>query len=158
LRISTRSAMILVQKAPKRDTWQVGEARRTAPETLDLIREGVEAFNRRDLEGMIETMDPEIELVPLRGAIEGIAYHGHDGVRAYMRDMAADWQDSVIEIAGMRELGDGRILVDALMRAHTLGSGVEVAASGAWLCDVSGDKVKRIRFYLDAESALKAPG
>jgi hypothetical protein len=75
-----------------------------------------------------------------------------------MRDMAADWQDSEIEIAGMRELGDGRILVDALMRAHTLGSGVEVAASGAWLCDVSGDKVKRIRFYLDAESALEAPG
>jgi ketosteroid isomerase-like protein len=134
----------------------VGEVRRTAPETLDLIREGVEAFNRRDLEGMLETMDPEIELVPLRGAIEGIAYHGHEGVRNYMKDMANDWQDSQIEIAALRELGDGRVLVDAQMRAHTLGTGVEVAATGAWLCDVSGDKVKRIRFYRDAESALEA--
>jgi ketosteroid isomerase-like protein len=132
------------------------EARRMASQTLDLMREGIEAFNRRDLEGMLATMDPEIELVPLRGAIEGVAYRGHDGVRDYMNDMAGDWQDSQIEIMEMRELGEGRVLVEALMRAHTLGSGVEVAAKGAWLCDVSGDKVKRIRFYRDPESALEA--
>jgi ketosteroid isomerase-like protein len=125
-------------------------------ENLDLIREGVEAFNLRDLDRMLASLDPEIELVPLRAVIDGVTYRGHAGVRAYLQDMADDWEDSEIEIAGMRDLGDGRVLIDARMRAHTRGSGIEVGASGAWLCDVSGEKVSRIRFYTDASSALEA--
>ena len=70
--------------------------------------------------------------------------------------MKGDWEDFNIEIAEMRALDDGHVVIDARMRAHTRGSGVEVDAAGAWLCDVRDEKVTRIQFYTDTDSAIDA--
>ena len=127
-------------------------------ETLDLIRAGVEAFNRRDLEGMLQSLDPEVELEPLRAVLEGSVYRGHEGVREYLEDMKEDWEDFEIRIAELRELDDDHLLVDARMHARARTSGVEVDAAGAWLCEVHEGKITRIRFYKDTDAALEAAG
>jgi hypothetical protein len=56
------------------------------------MQRGTEAFNRRDVEGMIEELDPEIEWkdgfqVLLGG--EATTFHGHDGVRDLIREQDA---------------------------------------------------------------------
>jgi ketosteroid isomerase-like protein len=126
------------------------------PEILDLIRSGIAALNRGDLDGMLRPLDPEVELEPLRAVLEGNVYRGHAGLREWLDDMDEDWKDFAIEVIDLRELSDDHVLVEARIRARARASGVEVDALGAWLCDVRDEKVTRVRFYSDAKSAVEA--
>ena len=127
-------------------------------ETLDLIRSGIAALNRGDIDGMLRPLHPEVELEPLRAVLEGSVYRGHEGLREWLRDMDEDWEDFAIEVIDLREVGGDHVLVEARIRARARASGVEVAALGAWLCDVRDEKVTRVRFYSDAKSAVEAVG
>jgi uncharacterized protein len=124
--------------------------------TLDLIRTGIAALNSGDIDGMLRPLDPEVELEPLRAVLEGSVYRGHAGLREWLEDMDEDWEDFKIEVIDLRELSGDHVLVEARIRARARASGVEVDASGAWLCDVRDEKVTRVRFYTDAESAVAA--
>jgi len=125
-------------------------------ETLDLIRGGIEAFNRRDVDGMLAPLRSDVQLEPLRAVLEGNVYRGHQGLRDWVRDMADDWKDFEVRVDDLYEVGEDHVLVEARVHARARGSGVVMDASGAWLCDVRDGKVARVRFYTDRESALKA--
>jgi uncharacterized protein len=125
-------------------------------ETLDLIRTGIAALNRGDIDGMLRPLDPNVELEPLRAVLEGSVYRGHEGLRKWLGDMKEDWEDFKIEVIDVRELNDDHALVEARIRARARASGIEIDASGAWLCEVHDEKVTRVRFYTDAESAVEA--
>ena len=48
--------------------------------SIDLLKRAYDAFNRRDIDGALKTMTPDVEWP---NGMEGGAVHGHDGVRAY---------------------------------------------------------------------------
>jgi ketosteroid isomerase-like protein len=125
-------------------------------ESRDLITRGVAAFNRRDLDGMLATLHPDVELVPLRAVLEGTVYRGHEGLRRWLDDMADDWRDFGIEVIGVRELDGDRVILEAEVHAHGRASGVALDAPGAWLCEIRDGRVATIRFYGDVEAALEA--
>jgi ketosteroid isomerase-like protein len=125
-------------------------------ETLDLIRGGIEALNRRDVEGMLVPLRPDVRLEPLRAVLEGSVYEGHDGLRKWFADMLEDWEDWVIRVDGMEAVDEEHVVVEAHMHARGRGSGVVMDAAAAWLCEVQDGKVARVRFYKDRETALEA--
>jgi ketosteroid isomerase-like protein len=55
-------------------------------ENVDLAVLMYEAFNRRDLEGMLALMHDEVEIEPRLGALEG-DYRGHEGVRRWWSNL-----------------------------------------------------------------------
>ena len=55
-----------------------------SPENLESHRRAVDAFNRRDVEGLVALCDPQIEL---HSAVTTTLYHGHAGVRKWNRDL-----------------------------------------------------------------------
>jgi ketosteroid isomerase-like protein len=122
---------------------------------VETIREGIAALNRRDVDGIAATLDPDVELVPLRAVLDGSAYRGHEGMRRWLADMSEDWTDFEFALDDVRELGPGRVLVQATM--HLRGqSGVALDSPAAWLCDMRDGRVSRIRFYTDSAAALAA--
>jgi ketosteroid isomerase-like protein len=127
-------------------------------DNLDLIKAGVAALNRRDTEGMLATLHPDVRLEPLRAVLDGTVYRGHEGLRNWLDDMTEDWEDQSIELREVRALESGQALVDAVLHVRYRTSGVEVDAPGAWLCDFRDGAVSRIRFYRDSDSALEAAG
>ncbi len=129
-----------------------------APDNLELIREGVAALNRRDAAGMRATLHPEVELVPLRAVHDGTVYRGHQGFQQWFDDMTEEWEEQRVELQDVRALPSGQALVDAVLHVRYRGSGVEMDAPGAWLCDFRDGAVSRIRFYSDSESAIRAAG
>jgi len=136
-----------------------GNARGTGRgEHAELVATAVSAFNRRDMEGMLAPLHPEVRFEPIRAVLEGTVYRGHAGFRRWLADMAEDWQDFEIELDGTRELTGGRALVEARVHARAKGSGVEVDAPGAWLCDFRDGKLMQLRFYRDAAAALEDAG
>jgi ketosteroid isomerase-like protein len=124
---------------------------------VETIREGIAALNRGDLDAMIKTLDPDVELIPLRALLDGTTYRGHDGMRQWMDDIAEDWTQYQLTLDEVRQVRPGRVLVRAHM--HLRGrSGVEVDNPGLWVCDLKASKVARIQFFTDLDAALAAAG
>ena len=124
---------------------------------LEIIRAGVEALNRGDVGGLEAALDPDVELVPLRAVLDGTVYRGHEGMRRWLADIGEDWTRYELQLAALKELKSGQVLVEATMRLRGR-SGVAVDSPAAWLCEVRGGRVSRIRFFADAETALAAAG
>jgi uncharacterized protein len=122
---------------------------------VQTIREGIAALNRGDVDGIAATLDPDVELVPLRAVLDGSVYRGHDGMRRWLADMSEDWTEFELNLDEARELGSGRVLVQATMRLRGR-SGVALDSPAAWVCDMRDGRVSRIRFFADSAAALAA--
>src|SRR4051794_30254653 len=113
-------------------------------ENVDALRECLEAFNRRDVEGMVRVMDPEIrfacQIAPLQGS-----YVGHEGIRDFFTDLAEVAADGRLELTEFRDLGD-RVL--ALGQAHATAKASGVAMDGP-LAVVATCERGRITEYVD---------
>jgi ketosteroid isomerase-like protein len=125
-------------------------------EDVDTIRTGLDALNRRDLDAMLANLQPDAEMVPLRAVLDGTVYRGHDGLRQWLADMAEDWDDLRIETEELRDLQGGRVLVLGRFHARGKSSGVNLDHRAAWICEVAGGRMARIRFFEDAAAALRA--
>ncbi len=127
-------------------------------ENVEIARRLSDAFNRRDLEELLETIDPDAEWIPIMAALEGRVYRGHDGVREWIEHLSADWDVFETRQLEFRPVGD-RILVLGYWRARARGSGVELQAEQAsWVIDVKDGKVVRMQTYTDRKEALEAAG
>jgi ketosteroid isomerase-like protein len=122
---------------------------------LETIREGIAALNQGDVEGIAATLDPDVELVPLRAVLDGTVYRGHEGMRRWLEDMGEDWTRFEVQLDDLRELAPARVLVQATMRLRGQ-SGVVLDSPAAWVCDMRDGKVRRLRFFSDAGEALAA--
>jgi ketosteroid isomerase-like protein len=127
-------------------------------QTTDLISDGIAAFNAGDLEGMLAPIHPEIEFEPLKAVLEGTVYHGHEGFRRWLQDMAEDWDDFQIGLIDVREIGGDLVLVHARFHARARGSGNELDSPGVWLCEIEDGLIRKLRFYRDVETAMEAAG
>jgi ketosteroid isomerase-like protein len=122
----------------------------------ETVRAGLAALNRRDVDGMLATLDPGCEMFPLRAVLDGTVYRGHAGLRKWLEDMLEDWDDFRIESIETRSGSDDRLLVLARFHARGRASGVVVDQPAAWVCRLVDGKVVEVRFFEDAEAAQAA--
>jgi ketosteroid isomerase-like protein len=85
-------------------------------------RYAVDAINRRDVEALLEGVDPEVEwhpgvLVPLEGG--ATVYRGYEGVREMMGDLFASFAEFDVQYSEFRDLGD---TIVAVGRVRTRGA------------------------------------
>jgi ketosteroid isomerase-like protein len=67
----------------------------------ELIRRFYESFNAEDLEGLVATLHPEVELVTARGP-----RYGHDGARVWASRVPGGELEQRVVLEGVREHGD----------------------------------------------------
>ena len=122
----------------------------------EIVRRGIDAFNRGDLEAMLELSDPEVTLVPVRALLEGGEYRGHEGVRRYFSDMEEDWESRRINVDEILDLDDGVLVLGTFaLRGR---SGTELSYPLAWHSRYRDGKLLRMQAYSDRDAALKALG
>ena len=127
-------------------------------QNVAVVRRTYPAFNRRDISGFLESLDPDVEWIPIMASLEGRVYRGHDGVRQWVEQLEADWEIFEVHTEEFRDLGD-RVLVLGHWRARGRGSGVELEnQAAAWLSEVKDGKVVRMQTYTDRAEALEAAG
>jgi ketosteroid isomerase-like protein len=89
-------------------------------ENVDCAYRAYEAFNRRDLDALLELVDPEVDF-STRFVERRDTYHGHDGVRTWWEDILRVFPDFSVEVVEVREAGD--LTINAVrVRGHGLGS------------------------------------
>src|SRR5688572_4539800 len=96
-----------------------------ASANVEIIRRGLDAYNRGDVEAVLETADPDIEFVPLRSLVVGGSYRGHDGIRRFFEDLDEEWEDRLIGNEQFRERGDSVLLLGEF-EAKGKASGMQV--------------------------------
>jgi ketosteroid isomerase-like protein len=122
----------------------------------EIARQGVEAYNRGDVEALIELSDPEITMVPVRALLEGGEYRGHEGVRRFLADMEEDWERREILVDEVRDLDDGVLVLGTFTAVGR--SGNEVSQPIAWHSRFREGKLLRMVAYTDQETALRRLG
>jgi ketosteroid isomerase-like protein len=76
-------------------------------ENVGMVYQAIDAFNRRDLDGFLALMDPDVEFTPYEVAVQGgRPYRGHDGVRTWWEESFAVLPDLRAEIDEVRDGGD----------------------------------------------------
>ena len=127
-------------------------------ENVEIARKVIDAGNRRDPEAILQYSDPEIELQSaIIGGAEGNTYRGHQGIRDWMAESDAAFEELRMEPEEFRDLGDDVLMIGRLY-ARGLESGVEIESPIAWLFTLRDGKGVRARGYLDIQDALEAAG
>jgi ketosteroid isomerase-like protein len=111
--------------------------------SIELHRRIYEAFNSRDLDALVALSDPQIEIQSVFGAVSGAVYSGHDGVRAWQRELEDAWGHEIhVEVDAYFDFGDLALAFDVL---HGRGrqNGVEVALPGACVTRWRGGQCMR---------------
>jgi ketosteroid isomerase-like protein len=126
-------------------------------ETESVVRRVFEAFNLHQLEAHIELFDRDVEIVPLRAALEDIVYHGHDGARRFDRDTDAAWSERHIEILELEVSGEQALVIGRL-RLKGRSSGARTEAPAAWSVSVRNGRVTRLTTHQTADDARRRLG
>jgi ketosteroid isomerase-like protein len=129
-------------------------------ENVESFKRGTEAYNRRDLDELLKTLDPEVEwhsalLIPFGGA--ATVSRGHDGVRVLLDEVYEALAEIHLDYSEIRDLGD-RIVGIGRIRTRGKYSGAVTELAFGTVTDMKNGKAIRIWTYLDPQEALEAAG
>ena len=123
---------------------------------LELARNAVAAFNRRDVPALVEMTTDDFQWVTWTGTVEHTVYDGAEGLAAYFQD-ADVWEVLDLDAQEFRDLGD-KVLVVGMFHARGGGSGVEVRTPYYSAFFVSEGKLARVLSFRTEDEALAAVG
>ena len=114
----------------------------------------IDAFDRRDIEAMLDLNHPDGEWINPDYAIEPGVRRGREQVRGALERLLEFFQS--IEVESMERAPDGRILVISRVRSGGAGPGIE-ARTGT-LFTVRDGLLMRYQWFLTPEEAREAAG
>ena len=125
-----------------------------ASENLELAGRGVDAFNSGDLDAIAElwTDDITIDFSASRSPYAGV-YTGKEEARRFMEEARDTWDELRWEPRELVEVGPDEVLIDNVMKARGVGSGVEVEGRGAQLWTVRDGLLAHLRLFQSREEA-----
>jgi len=126
-------------------------------ENVGRARRMIEWFNARDEEAAQAHSTDDVEIVPLRAAMEGTSYRGPQAFAAFGADSEASWEEIRFDPEALRDGGE-RVVAIGHLSARGRSSGVEVNARVAMLFEFRGNKLSHARIHSDVDEALKAAG
>ena len=127
-------------------------------ETVKLAREVLAALGPRDPSRLIALSDPEVECHSFFALGEqGGVYHGHDGMRRWMRDLSEAWDIGRAEVDEALGIGDIAVLVGRI-HFRGKGSGVESTSPAGWMLKFRNGKLLHFRAFREPARALEAVG
>ena len=125
---------------------------------VEIVKAGLDAWNRRDIDAVIEILHQDAELLPMRAVFEGTVYRGAGGFRTFLKDMGEEWDDFRLEPDEFREIDESRVLVLGRLQGLRKASGMEFEAPAAWVCDLREGKVAKVQFFAHEEAVRDALG
>ena len=131
-----------------------------ASDNLELYREALEAWNRRDLVSILEQASPELEFrtAQLFPGVEPM-YRGREGMVEFWTTFIEEpWALFRLDVESLEPAGDDRVLALITFHGTERDSGEQVTLSYAHLATFEGELVSRIDAFTDWDEARRAGG
>jgi len=125
-------------------------------ENVDRFVEGIEAFNRNDIESVLRGMDPRIKFEHRLAELQG-KFVGVEAVRGWFEDLDQYFEPGRIDCSDVRDLDD-RVLALGTVRAIGRESGVETVLPYTVVATFRNGLLTHFIDYADRDKALEAAG
>jgi ketosteroid isomerase-like protein len=125
-------------------------------ENVEVVRRGMEAFNRRDLTAWLASFssDAEIDWSRARGPLKGV-YRGRGGLETFWDAwLTFDW----VEVEPHELAAAGSEVVVPNTTTFRGRQGIEVVARTAFVFTVEDGQITRLRMFQERAEALEAAG
>ena len=126
-------------------------------ENIDIVKRGYDAWNRGDLAGVLELVDPSFEWHEATEVPGGVHVYTRDQFESYLVSLWRLWESFRLEPQELHEAGD-LVLADVLERARGRASGVEVTQRFVHVWTMRDLRACRMRAFLDKREAMRAAG
>ena len=125
---------------------------------VELLRKGIDALNRRDVDLWLDFAAPEIEWLPAGpAAVEREVYRGYDEMRSGITAAWETWDVFEFQEDQVRDLGDSALWLGRI-KMHGSASGVELDQEFAVHGVVRDGKFILIHTFLSWQEALEVVG
>jgi ketosteroid isomerase-like protein len=127
-------------------------------ENVEIVRRGTDAYNRRDLDGVLENWAPDavVDWSRSRGFDAGV-FRGHDEIRAFWQRLLDAFDEVRVELVDPVEVEEGLVVAENV--AYQRGrDGIEVQARSAWLIAIRDGETTSFTMYQTKQEALEAAG
>jgi ketosteroid isomerase-like protein len=132
--------------------------RTVADRNTRVARQTFDAICRRDIDGLLDLYDPDIQFEPLTGLeVESRGYHGHAGVRRYFDEVEQVWDLMRPHADSVQCYGD-RVLIQGGCAVRGRGSGAISDPAMAWVLTIKDGKVLRHHAFRTSEEAFEELG
>jgi uncharacterized protein len=128
----------------------------TPDDNAELVRAGYAAFNRGDIDAVLELFDADVQLSILDDSPIAGTFHGHQGFRkliAENSDMFAAYRNLPEEVV---EASEDAIVVVVRSEARGRTSGAEVSGRVVHLWTLRDRKIVRLQVFSSRDAALSA--
>jgi uncharacterized protein len=128
-------------------------------ENVEALKRAFDASNRRDIEGLLAEVHPDVEWHPAIAVLLGgeATYRGHEGVREWFRDQEEAFAEVHLDYSEIRDFGE-RIVGIGRLRTCGRASGAETESPVAWVVEFKNGKAIHATAYLEPSDALEAVG
>jgi ketosteroid isomerase-like protein len=116
-------------------------------DAVTIVTEAFDAFARRDLDGMLSRCHPDFVLrsfATAKRAQRTTPYRGHEGVHAYLRDVATVWDELSLTLLTFRQAQDSVI---GFGRVEGRRPGERVLGSIMWVVRLRGEHIASIEVF-----------
>jgi uncharacterized protein len=126
-------------------------------QNIDVVRRGIDAFNRRDLPALLSDFDKDVEWVEDRRYPGAETFRGPSGVERSLGKWWDAWGEIALQLDGTIDLGD-RVVLSGRVRARGHDSDVAVEAPFGGLYEFRSGKVVRVQTFGSRAEAVEAAG
>jgi ketosteroid isomerase-like protein len=124
-------------------------------ELIALVRSGYEALNRRDFDGWMQQLDPDVEVYELPEAPEPVVYRRPEGVRRWLEQQDEIFEEFSIEPTEIVVSGDVA-LATVVLHGRGRGSSAPVTIKLFHVLTIRDGRVLRVRGFLNEADARHA--
>jgi ketosteroid isomerase-like protein len=126
-------------------------------ENVEIVREANAAFNRGDLDALLDYCTDDVDFRAAEGALDDHGpIQGKDALRAFMQDWLDMFDDFRTEPVELIDAGEDKVIAVVRISGRAKLSGVETDMTYAELSTLRDGKVARSRQFFTRAEALEA--
>jgi ketosteroid isomerase-like protein len=145
-----------MSEAPQQRRGAADASREESERRRQQLADGIEAFNRGDVDTVLALLDPDVETHVDPRLMNPGTHRGHEGYLRTVEAWTEAWGSLEAELLAVSEPDERHILTEIRQRAVGAGSGVPVEMHLFWLFEFREGRVVRLHMYPDRDSALAA--
>ena len=127
-------------------------------DNVEVVRALLEAFNRGDLDAMLELATDDVDVRPPSHLLDGIVFRGHAGTRTWMERTAETWRELEVSSAQLLATAGEHVVMAEDVRTVGHDSGVPVSQRYIYVYTLRGGKIAAAIAYPGEAAALEAVG